>query len=424
MRKYLASILAIILVCLTFTSCDRPWLEENKSELKWFLKSEHRETAAGEFEYDIQYEYDEYGRLIADNGEYDMYEHTCSDFQYDEKGNVIYKLETTTEQFDSNSYETEYYYTYDDDGNCITEKQVTDDDVRTTTFTYDEKGNVIKEDYVIDGNSASEQYIDTFKLTYENDLCTQSVRETKIYVSGDFDSMSYGLCTYEYDENGNCIKMSKYSESDEVADGDQIVQVNGKNYKKYVIITYEWIQLEVSELPIVDDAENQIDENKTTTTTTTTTPARDLDNYGFYDMQADGVGLVEIAGYDFDEGYVLVGRLHNRIWTMLNGSIVLYSFLEEYDDDNYRMGKRKVDLTGTYNIVSNDILSVYAYGEGQGTLSIGERVVDGDVVILKGYNNGGDMNWWTIPENLIDWDRGIEEYKKEDVTGIYKMYLK
>ncbi len=426
MRKYLASILAVVLVCLTFTSCDRPWIEENKSELKWFLKSEYRETVAGEFEYYIQYEYDEYGRLIADNGEYDMYEHTCSDFQYDEKGNVVHKLETNISSVDMFNGETEFYYTYDDDGNCITKKQVTDYDVRTTTFTYDEKGNVIKEDCVIDGNSASEQYIDTFKLTYENDLCTQSVIETKIYVSGDFDSMSYGLYTYEYDENGNCIKMSKYSESDEIADGEQIVQVNGKNYKKYVIITYEWIQLEVSALPKVDDTENQTDENKTTTTTTTTTPARDLYNYGFYDMETNGDHWLKIEAYDFSEGYVVV--CGGQDLAFVNGNFVSKSFPRSVWDgeanvnyDSYTSIFKDVDSVGSYNIVSNDILSVNIPGDYTEPMQISERVVSDkyDTIVLK-------TNWaWYILESSIDSDRPMEFYERDKFDmNHFKLYLK
>lgn len=167
----------------------------------------------------------------------------------------------------------------------------------------------------------------------------------------------------------------------------------------------------------------------------TCTSKYNVDDFNFYDMEKHGARIVEIEDYNFEENYVLV-RYDVDIWGITNDNIVIYSRdLESSGGNYYILGQEEVGFTGTYTIISEDIMSVYSYDEGDGTLSINSRNVHptkNNVVVIHGKNNSNEALW--INEEAIDWEREVEEVVLEEERSYggltfsaktaYKLYLK
>ncbi len=158
-----------------------------------------------------------------------------------------------------------------------------------------------------------------------------------------------------------------------------------------------------------------------------------IQEFNFYDMEKHEARIVEIEDYNFEENYVVVDKYGIDIWSILNDNIVINSRDIEAVGDSYIIDAEEVNLTGTYTIVSEDIMSVYAYDEGEGTLSINSRLIHpskDNVVILQGKNNSSDALW--INEDAINWENGVERVVLEEAKygGLvsaeieYRIYLK
>ncbi len=177
------------------------------------------------------------------------------------------------------------------------------------------------------------------------------------------------------------------------------------------------------------ESENTVNGFEVEETVPETEPPYDIRNFSFNDMQTKDINLVEIYGYNFPENYVEVYYSRAKIWDIVNNSIVIYTRDIIREGNSYHFSDKRVSMSGTYTFVSEDIMRVYAYGEGEGTLSINQRVshsTKDNVVVLKGTNNG--TSYWWINEDAIDWDKAPEEVLNEDGESynpeIFKFYLK
>ncbi len=266
--KITAFFISLIILLLTLTSCNNSNGKTPKT--KWVLTSETWYSEInGETTEITEYEYDKYGRLIAEKGQIPNYmNYTSFNFKYDENGNVIYKLRTYTSLSGDKKSETKYNYTYDDNNNCISKEEIasvsdfnveydSDNELQfsetptteysNTIYTYNEYDNIINENYSSSKSSETIQYNCIYKHTYENENCIQSEKETKYYENGVYVSTSYDLEVYTYDANGNLIKNTRYYEADE-SDNNTSLQVNDKNYKIATKVSYTWKEIEILSL--------------------------------------------------------------------------------------------------------------------------------------------------------------------------------
>lgn len=198
--------------------------------------------------------------------------------------------------------------------------------------------------------------------------------------------------------------------------------------------------------------DNSLDDEKTTTETTTeqtteyaynnndnlyyyepenpTTPVKE---WGFYNLDEMDNILIEITGYNLsgDDPYVYFKSeskyyASSAIFRGLNGGYVYdYEISSAYE-------LKKSAIVGQYNIVDNDTISLYKYGNGKNySLIIDKRKTASsfnNFVVFEMLDNGQSEIWF-IPYSLIDWDRGFVDYK--DTRNIetpeelsYKLYLK
>ncbi len=157
------------------------------------------------------------------------------------------------------------------------------------------------------------------------------------------------------------------------------------------------------------------------------------DELNFYDMEKHRARIVEIDDYNLEENYVLIKYNHIDIWEISNDNIVIYSRDIESTENSYLIGNEEVSLTGTYTIVSKDIMNVYTYDDGEGTLSINSRYTHptkNNVVVIQGKNNSNTAFW--INEEAINWEREVEKVVLEEkkygglipAKTAYKIYLK
>ena len=152
------------------------------------------------------FEYDSYGCIISDILRAGDYEYICSNFKYDDFGNVISCTENSKSLID-NTYggKTKYTYTYDSNGNrrtmkCENSKEGLNFDC---IYKYDDYGNVIEQ---IENDGCTKT---TYKmnLKYENGKCIQN--EETVEDSDGF--VTYWLLLYTYDESGNKIREEHYN---------------------------------------------------------------------------------------------------------------------------------------------------------------------------------------------------------------------
>ncbi len=135
-------------------------------------------------------EYDEHGNAVR---EYTDENERTYEYTYNEQGLIATKLQTLDGQ-------QMFEYTYDANGNIIKEIRYnpkTPDDKIEYTYTYDDKNN--RTTYSVTNNGIT----DTDKFTYVYDEAGRMLEKTTVTYTG-----SENKTTYEYDANGNQIKVS------------------------------------------------------------------------------------------------------------------------------------------------------------------------------------------------------------------------
>ncbi len=165
--------------------------------------------------------------------------------------------------------------------------------------------------------------------------------------------------------------------------------------------------------------EPQIPENNTSFTDgydnnaiNQTTP---ISEWGFNNLYELGNGLVQISGYNLEEGYVYYeGEYEGNIFKLENG---YYIFQKVIIGENSLLPT----YTTKYEVVNNDNFLL----PGDGPFVVSKRdVVTNDFVILIN-ENGGALTQWYVPYALIDWDKGIQSTDNGDEFKYsYKLYLK
>ena len=165
-----------------------------------------------------------------------------------------------------------------------------------------------------------------------------------------------------------------------------------------------------------------------TSSNNTTTP---LSKWGFNNLSEMENYLIRINGYNLDGNNPYV-YFESRTkydsptsYLFENG----YWFNCEFSGDDttgYTLKKR--ELAGLYSIIDND--SIYWYGSNDSdsgsSYMITERItaLENNLVILEmGWDT--DFTEWYIPYSLIDWEKGVCEYKQNgEYACYYKLYLK
>ncbi len=135
-------------------------------------------------------EYDEYGNVTR---EYTDEKSRTYEYTYNEQGLIATELRT----LDGKQM---FEYTYDENGNLIKEVRYNPeepDNKTEYTYTYDEKNN--RTTYSVTNNGIT----DTDKFTYVYDEAGRMLEKTTVTSTG-----SENKTTYEYDANGNQIKVS------------------------------------------------------------------------------------------------------------------------------------------------------------------------------------------------------------------------
>lgn len=136
--------------------------------------------------------------------------------------------------------------------------------------------------------------------------------------------------------------------------------------------------------------------------------------WGFYNLEEMGNGIVEITAYNLskpgNEYVVVTGKMRQ----FENG----YHFRKKIVEKD---GKCTLQATGhtpsKYEIVNND---TFTYENGYSSCTINERKTVStrdDFVVFS------MIVTWYIPYNLIDWDRGMDTITNEDGTTSNIMYL-
>ena len=117
------------------------------------------------------YIYDEAGKLIESDGEYENGRTEKSTYKTDEKGNIIEENSFLDSSLVSISYKT-----YDEYGNMIKEKTLKADGTQEShiVYTYDKKRNIIEQIFLtIDGRNVSSTYRYEYKFDNEENWVWQ-----------------------------------------------------------------------------------------------------------------------------------------------------------------------------------------------------------------------------------------------------------
>ncbi len=147
-------------------------------------------------------------------------------------------------------------------------------------------------------------------------------------------------------------------------------------------------------------------------------PTSPVSEWGFNNLDEIGSGLVQITGYNLEEGYVYYTDKDNEgdIFKLENGFYITQ--LLNMDAKTMRSG-----YMSDYEAVNND--SFYLPGDGAFTIERREVVTDNFVLFVD--DNFGYFDTFYVPYSLIDWDRGFDVYESgdgEDYKYTYKFYLK
>ena len=172
-----------------------------------------------------EYTYDDDGNVIKDisySGETPMYGY---EYAFDKKGNMIKKtvLQNTNPDFDDLSMRFTVDYTYDENGNLITALETTSGGSKyQIDYIYDESGKLIREVNPIDDGMVT-------IVEYAYDESDKLLKETNYY--------NEYVIDYTYDSNGNLIKEKRSGKSasldytyEYIYDGDLLIKENHLSY--------------------------------------------------------------------------------------------------------------------------------------------------------------------------------------------------
>lgn len=169
--------------------------EINKDE--WVLVSEKDIDEFGELKRTVNYNYDIDGHITSSVITFaDGDTQTISNYVYDDAGNLVSKKLESDVSFEGIT-SMDYFYEYDENGNCIKETIEYGKYKTVYEYTLDTYGNKIKEVELY--YYTSEPFVEptTYELTYENGKLVRS----KNYIYKAVDN-SYVVEEYEYNDEG------------------------------------------------------------------------------------------------------------------------------------------------------------------------------------------------------------------------------
>ena len=165
------------------------------------IKKAYREDGSDWYETTYSYDYDAQGNIlkcvtVTDSGT------TTTTYTYDESGNLL------RERTDSPKTWTEQNCTYDENGKLLTVINTHSDNLTTSSddkivYTYDTRGNLV--------SKHTEKYRNYTDSTYTYDSQDRRIEEIHTYNGG-----SLSRYTYTYDESGNLLTITSYSENNQV----------------------------------------------------------------------------------------------------------------------------------------------------------------------------------------------------------------
>ena len=212
-KKIIAVLIAIIavlvgvIVGITIGGNDKPntpdidnQTTEKQSEPadEWVLVSEKHTGESGELRETTYYNYDIDGHItssVATSAD-GKTRRTFSNYVYNDAGNLISKRFELDGSFEGITA-MDFFYEYDENGNCIKETQEMGKYKRVFEYTLDTYGNKIKEVEFYYYTSKPDIKTTTYELSYENGKLVQS----KNYIYKDVDNR-YVVEEYEYNDEG------------------------------------------------------------------------------------------------------------------------------------------------------------------------------------------------------------------------------
>ncbi len=345
-RKFIAVILMLCIIT-TLTACN-----DVRNSQKWVLTHEKWTSYDGTIQQERFYEYDTNGKLIGETLDYGVDGvYTCSEFKYDNSGNVIEKTELYNNPLTNDETIYYYTYTYNDNGTLSKEISKSSTEEFITEYTYDNKGNVIKE---IFKDSSGEESIYTYILEYEKDLCIQC--EGTIKSTGYNDE--YILKQYKYDKNGNKEYELYYNAFDESDDENNTTEVNGKRYKLFITKTYTYEKLSDVAIELeTNNNESTLTETQNSEASSNTEDSKEIEEVKL----SDSCDMILCTGYDGDDYYELVanqidgypdstfefGVLKNNEWL-----VEMSSDCPFIDEDGWWKGTKNSNIPGEFKYMS------------------------------------------------------------------------
>lgn len=264
MKKRMITILmfAIVLICFGACSDNQADVSITKESTiiaeseegeagKWLVTNIKEVDENGEVKNEEWFEYDAYGRLCG----YKENDYQSYAFCYDSEGRVISKKHETFNNTTQKIVGDDYYYEYDEKGNCV--KEVFSGEVGVGFFfeyvfyyTYDENSNLIKETKEVKKEANFTTVLRSYEIlkdiTYKNGKCVEAKVKSRYsnedsieLVADDGFSYSESIERYNYDENGNLQSVLCYESTDYKV--EDMITVDGKTYglKSIKNYTYE-----------------------------------------------------------------------------------------------------------------------------------------------------------------------------------------
>ena len=195
MKKLILILLALTMLA-TFTACGKNGGASGETETKWLVESEtyvYKDSAWGTVTTDFTY--DEKGNLLT-TSQMAGDEKMEAAYTYDKNGfctriemtqgitTMRYEItnnkngnRTKTELYNGNLLMQSINYTYDDDGNLLTQENANSSYTMVTKYTYDEQGNMLTATTLVNGTVSS-------KITLEYDSEGRQIRSVTTDAKG------------------------------------------------------------------------------------------------------------------------------------------------------------------------------------------------------------------------------------------------
>ena len=164
----------------------------------------------GDINWDTQYQavYDGKGNIRKDRYENDKHSERAV-YEYDRHG-VLRKIKIFEKYEDDKKEYLSTYEKYDSRGNIVKEKSYSDRNLSwVRKYKYDKQGNIIKEKYYYHG-SLLDPFVTTTEYKYDD---LGNLKYKRIY-NGDSDTGIEDILEYEYDEQGNEIRETRFINGD------------------------------------------------------------------------------------------------------------------------------------------------------------------------------------------------------------------